>query len=121
MKPLPLYGTGENVRDWIYVEDNCQAIRRVLENGTKGGIYNIGSGNEKKNIDIAREILHHLSLSEKLVQFVGDRPGHDFRYSLHCEKIRDLGWRPKVTFEEGLTKTIDWYATNKWWCKPLNP
>lgn len=119
MKPLLLYGTGENIRDWIFVEDNCQAIQQVLEKGAKGGVYNIGRGEEKRNIDIAKRILHNLLLPEKLIRFVEDRPGHDFRYSLSCEKIRDLGWTPRVTFEEGLRKTIDWYATNKSWWRPI--
>jgi dTDP-glucose 4,6-dehydratase len=116
---LPIYGTGENVRDWIFVEDNCRAIRLILENGEKGQVYNIAGGNEKKNIDIAREILHQLSLPETLIRFVTDRPGHDLRYSLDCRKIQQLGWKPQVGFDQGLQKTIDWYAANKRWWRPL--
>jgi dTDP-glucose 4,6-dehydratase len=118
-KPLPIYGTGENVRDWIFVEDNCQAIRFVLEKGEKGQTYNIAGGNEKKNIDIAKEILHHLSLPETMIEFVTDRPGHDLRYSLDCQKIHSLGWRPQVYFEQGLLKTVQWYRSNEWWWRRL--
>ena len=118
-RPLPVYGSGENVRDWIFVEDNCKAILTVLEKGKKGETYNIGGGNEKKNVEIAKEILRCLSLPEKMIEFVGDRPGHDFRYSLACDKIHRLGWRPQMGFEEGLQKTINWYKANKWWWRPL--
>ena len=112
-KPLPIYGAGENVRDWIFVEDNCRAIHTVLEKGESGQIYNIGGGHEKKNIEIAREILRRLSLPETMVKFVSDRPGHDFRYSLDCEKTTRLGWKPRVAFEDGLQETIDWYLANE--------
>jgi dTDP-glucose 4,6-dehydratase len=118
-KRLPIYGSGENVRDWIFVEDNCRAILTVLEKGDKGQIYNIGGGNERKNIEIAKEILHYLSLPEAMLEFVPDRPGHDFRYSLACDKIHRLGWKPQMGFEEGLQKTIDWYKANKSWWRPL--
>jgi dTDP-glucose 4,6-dehydratase len=118
-KRLPIYGTGENVRDWIFVEDNCRAILTAMEKGEKGQIYNIAGGNEKKNVDIAKKILHRLSLPETMIEFVGDRPGHDFRYSLKCDKILGLGWKPKVGFDEGLQKTIDWYEANNWWWRPL--
>jgi len=118
-RPLPIYGTGENVRDWIFVEDNCRAIRVVLEKGQKGQVYNIAGGNEKKNIDIARRILRQLSLPETMLEFLKDRPGHDLRYSLDCEKIRRLGWKPVVAFDEGLRKTISWYKSNSRWWAPL--
>jgi len=118
-RSLPIYGTGENVRDWIFVEDNARAIRLILENGEKGQVYNIAGGNEKKNIDIARETLHHLSLPETMIRFVTDRPGHDLRYSLDCRKIQQQGWKPQVSFEQGLQKTIDWYVANKRWWRPL--
>ncbi len=101
------------------MEDNCRAIHTVLEKGEAGQIYNIGGGNEKKNIEIAREILRRLSLPETMIEFVSDRPGHDFRYSLDCEKTTRLGWKPRVSFEDGLQETIDWYVTNKWWWRPL--
>jgi dTDP-glucose 4,6-dehydratase len=118
-KPLPIYGSGKNVRDWIFVEDNCHAIQFVLDKGEKGQIYNIAGGNERKNIEIATEILRRLSLPETMIEYVEDRPGHDFRYSLDCEKIHRLGWRPQVPFEEGLQKTIDWYRSNEWWWRRL--
>jgi len=118
-KPLPIYGSGENVRDWIFVEDNCRAIHFVLEKGEKGQTYNIGGGNERKNIEIAAEILGHLSLPETMIEYVADRPGHDFRYSLDCEKIHQLGWKPQVPFEKGLQRTIDWYRSNEWWWRRL--
>jgi len=118
-RPLPIYGTGRNIRDWIFVEDNCRAIRLVLERGKKGQVYNIAGGTEKKNFEIAREILACLSLPETLMQFVEDRPGHDFRYSVDCTKMHSLGWRPKVTFGEGMQRTIDWYTRNDWWWRGL--
>jgi dTDP-glucose 4,6-dehydratase len=118
-KRLPLYGSGKNVRDWIFVEDNCRAIQFVLEKGERGQIYNIAGGNERKNVDIAREILRRLSLPETMIEFVGDRPGHDYRYSLDCAKIHRLGWKPRVDFEQGLQKTIDWYVANKRWWRTL--
>jgi len=118
-KPLPIYGSGQNIRDWIFVEDNCKAILTVLEKGKKGETYNIGGGNERKNVEIAKEILRCLSLPEKMIEFVGDRPGHDFRYSLACDKIHRLGWKPQMGFEEGLQKTIHWYKANKCWWRPL--
>jgi dTDP-glucose 4,6-dehydratase len=118
-KSLPIYGAGKNVRDWIFVEDNCRAIQFVLEKGERGQIYNIGGSNERENIEIAAEILRRLSLPESMIEHVPDRPGHDFRYSLDCEKIHRLGWRPLVPFEEGLQKTIDWYVANEWWWRPL--
>jgi dTDP-glucose 4,6-dehydratase len=118
-RPLPIYGMGKNVRDWIYVEDNCRAIRVVLERGKKGQVYNIAGGSEKKNIEVAREILRYLSLPCTMMQFVENRPGHDFRYSLDCQKIQSLGWRPEVVFREGLRRTIDWYSNNDWWWRGL--
>ena len=118
-RPLPIYGTGMNVRDWIYVEDNCRAIRLVLERGKKKQVYNIGGGNERKNVEIAKEILRHLSLPETMMEFVEDRPGHDLRYSLECSKIHRLGWKACLPFEQGLQKTIRWYTTNRWWWAPL--
>jgi dTDP-glucose 4,6-dehydratase len=114
--PLPIYGSGKNVRDWIFVEDNCRAIQFVLDKGEKGQVYNIAGGNERMNIEIASEILKRLSLPETMIQHAPDRPGHDLRYSLNCEKIDRLGWRPRVPFDEGLQKTIDWYKSNEpWW------
>jgi len=117
--PLPLYGDGMNTRDWIYVEDNCAAIDVVFENGKIGEIYNIATGNEKTNLEVAKLILKQMSKTENLIIFVKDRPGHDRRYSLDTTKIRELGWKPKHDFEDALNKTIDWYLDNEWWWKPL--
>ena len=118
-KPLPIYGSGQNVRDWMFVEDNCRGILQVLQKGQKGQVYNIAGGNERRNIQIAEEILRCLSLPETMIDFVADRPGHDYRYSIDCERIHRLGWRPQVGFEEGIRKTIDWYAENEWWWRHL--
>lgn len=114
---LPLYGDGKNVRDWLYVGDNCEAIDLVLCKGKEGEIYNIGGGNEKENIEIVKLILSELKKPDSLIEYVKDRPGHDRRYSLSIEKIkRDLGWTPKATFEKALKDTITWYKNNpKWW------
>jgi len=119
-KPIPVYGTGENVRDWLYVEDNCEAIDLVLHKGRHGEIYNIAGKKELKNIDVARKILESLHKPETLIHFVKDRPGHDLRYSLDTSKIEsELGWKAKARFEEGMRKTIDWYVQNEWWWKPI--
>jgi dTDP-glucose 4,6-dehydratase len=116
---LPIYGKGLNVRDWLHVDDNCRAIELVLNKGKSGDIINIGSGNEIPNIEIAKTILHHMKKPESLIKFVADRPGHDFRYSLNWDKIRALGWKPKVKFVEGLKGTVDWYVHHKSWWQPL--
>ncbi|MCD4669242.1 MAG: dTDP-glucose 4,6-dehydratase [Actinomycetia bacterium] len=112
---VPVYGTGKNVRDWIYVLDHCTAIDFVLQNGSIGEIYNIGSGAEKTNIEITRKILAVLGKDESMVEYVKDRPGHDLRYSLDCSKLRELGWKPEHDFDEALAKTIKWYVENRWW------
>jgi len=116
-KPLPLYGDGMNVRDWIYVEDHCRAVEMVIERGRPGEVYNIGGGNELPNITLTKTILKLLGKPESLIRFVKDRPGHDRRYAIDCSKIRrELGWKPEVSFEEGLERTIRWYQDNKqWW------
>jgi dTDP-glucose 4,6-dehydratase len=126
-KPIPVYGDGMNVRDWIYVIDHCKAIDSVLLNGAPGEIYNIGTRNERKNIDVIKLLLKkiagHLNLNEdelmNLISFVKDREGHDRRYAIDPSKIeRELGWKPGISFEEGITKTIEWYLSNKqWWQK----
>ncbi|MBU4501397.1 MAG: dTDP-glucose 4,6-dehydratase [Nanoarchaeota archaeon] len=118
-KPLPLYGDGLNVRDWLYVEDNCEAIDVVMQKGKNGEVYNIGSGNEKTNIDITKLILKALSKKESLIHYVKDRPGHDRRYSLDVTKIKNLGWKPRHRFEDAMRKTIKWYANNRWWWESI--
>jgi len=118
--PIPVYGTGKNVRDWIYVLDHCEALSLVLERGKLGEIYNISSGNEKTNLQVVREILKLLDRTEDLITFVEDRPGHDLRYSLNSTKIRsELGWKPKHTFSSALEETVKWYVENEWWWKLL--
>lgn len=121
-KPLPVYGDGLNVRDWLYVEDHCRAIDVVLHKGKFGEVYNIGGHNEKKNIDIVKLILQKLGKPESLITFVKDRPGHDRRYAIDASKIeRELGWTPQETFETGIEKTIQWYLDNrKWWERILS-
>lgn len=116
-KDLPVYGDGLNVRDWLYVEDHCEAIDTVLHKGVVGEVYNIGGNNEHTNIEIVKTILKHLGKPESLIKFVKDRPGHDRRYAIDATKIRtELGWEPKHTFETGIKETIDWYLENKdWW------
>jgi dTDP-glucose 4,6-dehydratase len=118
-KKIPIYGKGNNIRDWIFVMDNCKAIDLVLHKGKKGEIYNIGGSQEFDNITIAKNILKLLSKPDNLIEFVEDRPGHDFRYSMNIEKIKKLGWSPKITLDVGLEKTTDWYIKNEWWWKPI--
>lgn len=113
---LPVYGKGLNIRDWLFVEDHCQAIDLVLHNGKAGERYNIGGHNEKRNIEIVKLILKHLGKSEELISFVKDRKGHDYRYAIDPTKIKnELGWEPKTKFEDGIVKTIDWYLEHKEW------
>jgi dTDP-glucose 4,6-dehydratase len=121
-KPLPVYGDGSNVRDWLYVEDHCEAVRLVLERGRPGETYNIGGGCEKQNIDVVRTICTLLDEASprkagkyaELISFVKDRPGHDWRYAMDASKVRrELGWRPRETFESGLAKTVSWYMENR--------
>jgi len=117
---IPVYGTGENVRDWIYVLDHCEAIEQIIKKGEMGEIYNISSGNELSTLTVVEKILELLERPKDLVTFVEDRPGHDFRYSLDSSKIRiDTSWAPKHIFGPSLKKTIDWYIQNDWWWKPL--
>ena len=114
---LPVYGTGENVRDWLYVEDHCAAIDLVMRKGREGEVYNIGGHNERTNIDVVRTILKALDKPESLITYVTDRPGHDMRYAIDPTKIHnELGWLPQTTFDEGIQKTIRWYLDNRpWW------
>ena len=116
-KPLPVYGTGENVRDWLYVEDHCKAIDLILHKGREGEVYNVGGHNERKNIDIVRLICKALGKSESLITYVADRKGHDMRYAIDPTKIHtELGWLPETKIEDGIQKTIQWYLNNKsWW------
>lgn len=116
-KPLPVYGEGLNVRDWLYVEDHCKAIDLILHSGKIGEVYNIGGHNEMKNIDIVKLICKHLDKPESLITYVTDRKGHDMRYAIDPTKIhRELGWLPETKFEDGIQKTIAWYLDNKpWW------
>lgn len=118
--PVSIYGSGENIRDWIYVRDHCEAILLVAKNGLPGEIYNISSGEEIKNIELVKIILSVIGKPENLIFFVEDRPGHDLRYSLESTKIRrELGWKPKHTFKEALEKTVKWYLDNEWWWRTL--
>lgn len=123
-QPLPVYGRGENVRDWLYVDDHARALRRVVEGGRPGETYNIGGGNERRNIDVVTDLcrtLDELKPSadgphERLISFVADRPGHDFRYAIDASKLRrELGWRPREDFSSGLRRTVEWYLANTEW------
>lgn len=117
---VPIYGSGKHIRDWIYVEDHCEAIIAVLERSEPGSIYNVSSRNELDNLSIVKKVLDILGLDENLIQYVEDRPGHDIRYSLDSTKIRkELRWLPRHGFEEALKKTVDWYRSNEWWWSPL--
>lgn len=121
-KPLPVYGNGENVRDWLYVEDHCKAIDLIIHNGRVGEVYNIGGHNEMKNIDIVKIIIHSLGKDESLIRFVEDRKGHDRRYAIDPTKIHnELGWLPETKFADGIQKTIQWYLDNKdWWSEIIS-
>lgn len=117
-RDLPLYGKGTNVRDWLYVEDNCRAIGLIMQKGKLGEVYNVGANKEVKNIDVAEQIVDFLGKPKSLIKFVTDRLGHDRRYALDCEKIHALGWRPEKDFEEALADTVRWYKENpEWWLK----
>ncbi|MBI5347242.1 MAG: dTDP-glucose 4,6-dehydratase [Candidatus Aenigmarchaeota archaeon] len=118
-RSLPVYGDGMNVRDWLYVIDNCEAIEMVMHKGKPGEAYNIGGGNEMPNIEITKLILSRLNKPESLITFVKDRPGHDKRYSLDFSKIKKLGWQPRFSFEDAMKQTVDWYVDNRWWWEPL--
>ncbi|MCK4477923.1 dTDP-glucose 4,6-dehydratase [Candidatus Bathyarchaeota archaeon] len=118
-QPLPIYGDGTQVRDWLFVKDNCAAIDLVAHRGKAGEIYNIASGEEHMNIEVAKTILKTLKKPESLIKSVPDRPGHDRRYSLNTAKIEKLGWKPEIGFAEGLEKTVSWYLNSGWWWRPL--
>jgi dTDP-glucose 4,6-dehydratase len=118
-KALPVYGDGRNVRDWLYVADNCEAIELVMEKGKDGEAYNIGAGNEHDNLTITETILKELGKSTELIAFVEDRKGHDRRYALDTRKIRNLGWKPRRAFAEAISETVSWYKDNRWWWERL--
>ena len=119
-KKIPIYGNGTNIRDWIFVEDHCNAIINILKNGKAGKSYNISASNEIDNITIVKKILSLMNKSEDLIDFVEDRPGHDFRYSMNSQKIKnEMDWQTKVSFEEGLKTTVEWYLSNREWWKNI--
>ena len=118
--PIPIYGSGQNIRDWIYVQDHCEAIATVLKKGNAGEIYNVSAGNEIPNVEIAKKIVGLLHKPENLITFVEDRPGHDTRYSLDSSKISStLGWQAKCSFEKSLESTVQWYLNNEHWWTPF--
>ena len=120
-KSVPVYGDGRNQRDWLYVEDNCRGLDAVLHKGKAGEIYNIGAGNQQENIDITKWVLEALGKSEDLITYVDDRLGHDFRYAIDVNKMKELGWQPDEDFKKSLSRTIDWYKENtEWWQKIKN-
>jgi dTDP-glucose 4,6-dehydratase len=120
-KPLPVYGDGANVRDWLHVEDHCDALLAVLERGRSGEVYNIGGGAERRNLELVRDLLRLLGKGEELIRFVVDRPGHDRRYAIDPSKIRThLGWKPAHTFEQGLAETVRWYVEHRTWWEHIN-
>lgn len=121
-KPLPVYGKGENVRDWLYVEDHCSAIDLIIHNGRVGEVYNIGGHNEKTNLEVVKTIINELGKSEDLITYVTDRAGHDMRYAIDPTKIHnELGWLPETKFDEGIKQTIKWYLENRtWWENIIN-
>jgi dTDP-glucose 4,6-dehydratase len=115
-QPIPVYGKGENIREWLFVSDCAQAVFEIIQKGKVGEIYNVGSGQERRNIEVVKSILDILNKPYDLITFVKDRPGHDYRYSLNTEKIqREIGWKAKITFEEGIEKTVKWYLNNLEW------
>lgn len=118
-KPLPVYGDGLYRRDWLFVEDNCEAIALVMEKGRPGEIYNIGGGNEKANLEVTNAVLALLRKPKSLITHVADRPGHDRRYAIESAKIKKLGWKPSRRFEDALASTVGWYKDNEWWWRPL--
>jgi dTDP-glucose 4,6-dehydratase len=117
--PLPVYGDGKQVRNWLYVEDFARAIDLALREGLPGEVYNVGGPDETANIDVVRRILAATDRDESLIEYVKDRPGHDRRYSLSSAKISELGWEPSRRFSEGLQQTVDWYRQNEWWWEPI--
>src|SRR5689334_15851634 len=117
--PVPLYGAGLNIRDWMHVNDHCRGIDAVIARGTAGEVYNIGGGNEVRNVDLTHKLLALAGRPLSLIKPVQDRQGHDMRYSLDTGKLRKLGWSPQVAFDEGLKNTVEWYRNNEWWWRPI--
>jgi dTDP-glucose 4,6-dehydratase len=118
-EPLPLYGDGKQVRDWLFVEDHCAGIELVLREGRPGEIYNVGGGDERYNIDVAEKLLELTGADRALLRRVDDRPGHDRRYSVDTSKLRAIGWRPEMGFDAGMQQTVDWYRENRAWWEPI--
>lgn len=118
-QPVPLYGDGLNIRDWLHVADHCRALDLLIERGQPGEVYNVGGGNEMKNVDLTHLILEILGRPRSLIQPVADRPGHDRRYSLDTSKLGAAGWQPRERFDEGLRATVEWYRDNEWWWRPI--
>ena len=116
---MPLYGAGLNIRDWMHVTDHCRGIDAVIARGTAGEVYNIGGGNEVRNVDLTHMLLKLAGRPVSLIKQVQDRQGHDLRYSLDTGKLRTLGWSPQVAFDEGLKDTVAWYRENEWWWRPI--
>jgi dTDP-glucose 4,6-dehydratase len=117
--PVPLYGDGLNVRDWLHVDDHCRAVDLLLERGQPGEVYNIGGGNEVRNVDLTHQILELVGKPTSLISPVADRPGHDRRYCLDTTKLRAMGWAPRADFPAGLAATVQWYRENEWWWRPI--
>ena len=117
--PVPLYGDGGNVRDWLHVLDHCRALDLLIHTGVNGEVYNIGGGNEVKNLDLTHDIIRLAGKTDRLIKPVADRKGHDRRYSLGTAKLRAMGWAPQVPFEQGLADTVQWYQANEWWWRPI--
>jgi dTDP-glucose 4,6-dehydratase len=117
--PVPLYGDGGNVRDWLHVLDHCRAIDHLIEVAENGEVYNIGGGNEMRNIELTERLLALMNKPPTLIRHVPDRLGHDRRYALDTTKLRALGWQPRVAFEQGLRETVEWYRANEWWWRPI--
>jgi dTDP-glucose 4,6-dehydratase len=117
--PVPLYGDGRNVRDWLHVDDHCRAVDLLIDTATNGEVYNIGGGNDVMNVDLTNQILSLVAKPASLIKPVADRKGHDRRYCLDTTKLRGLGWIPQVPFKEGLAQTVDWYRRNEWWWRPI--
>ncbi|HRY52395.1 MAG TPA: dTDP-glucose 4,6-dehydratase [Candidatus Portnoybacteria bacterium] len=118
-KKVPVYGQGQQMREWIFTQDHCKAVEAIMEKGQLGEVYNIGTGYEKTNMEITKFILQELGCGEEMIEYVKDRPGHDWRYAINSKKLRGLGWQPESSWEEGLRRTINWYKENEAWWKKI--